>query len=100
MAVALSTSSLHQQREKLKLYKRYLPSLELKRQQLTAEYKKAEGELAEAERGADAASKSLASLLPILGAARIKLSGVVTIKSIDVAEESVLGLRLPTLRNV
>jgi V/A-type H+-transporting ATPase subunit D len=100
MAVALSKSSLQQQREKLKLYRRYLPSLELKRQQLTAEYKKAQQELADAERGADAASRSLAALLPILGAARIELKGVVTIKTIDVAEEHVLGLKLPTLRDV
>jgi V/A-type H+-transporting ATPase subunit D len=100
MAVALSKSSLQQQREKLKLYQRYLPSLELKRQQLTAEYKKAVQELEEAERGADAASRSLQALLPILGGARMQLKGIVTIRNIDVAEEPVLGLRLPTLRNV
>jgi V/A-type H+-transporting ATPase subunit D len=38
--------------------------------------------------------------LPILGAARIKPSGVVRIRRIDVAEEHVLGLRLPALRHV
>jgi V/A-type H+-transporting ATPase subunit D len=50
MAVALSKSSLQQQREKLRLFERFLPSLELKRQQLMAEYKKALEALAEAER--------------------------------------------------
>ncbi len=50
-AFALNKSSLQQQREKLRLFERFLPSLELKRQQLTAEYKKAALALAEAEQG-------------------------------------------------
>jgi V/A-type H+-transporting ATPase subunit D len=100
MAVALSKSSLQQQRERLRLLQRYLPSLDLKRQQLTVEYKKAAQVLSEAEEGATSASRSLATLLPILGAARIKPSGVVRIRSIDVVEEHVLGLRLPALRRV
>jgi V/A-type H+/Na+-transporting ATPase subunit D len=100
MAIALSKSSLQQQRERLRLLKRYLPSLDLKRQQLTMEYKKAAQMLAEAEQGAATASRSLAALLPILGAARIKPTFVVRIRKIDVREEHVLGLRLPALRDV
>ena len=100
MAVALSKSSLQQQREKLRLFKRFLPSLELKRQQLTAEYKKAGQALVDAERGADQASRSLTSLLPILGATPMKLSGLVRVRRVDLVEEDVLGLRLPTLRAV
>ena len=100
MAVALSKSSLQQQRDKLRLFERFLPSLELKRQQLTAEYKKAQEALAEAEQGADRASRSLTDLLPILGSTPMKLSGLVRVRRVDVAEENVLGLRLPTLRAV
>src|SRR4029434_8903624 len=84
----------------LRLFERFLPSLELKRQQLTAEYKKAMQVLAEAEQGADQASRSLIALLPILGSSSMKLSGLVRIRRIDIAEEDVLGLRLPTLRAV
>jgi V/A-type H+/Na+-transporting ATPase subunit D len=98
--IALSKSSLQQQRDKLRLFERFLPSLELKRQQLTAEYKKATQVLAEAEQGADQASRSLIALLPILGSSSMKLSGLVRIRRIDIAEEDVLGLRLPTLRAV
>ncbi len=65
--IALSKSSLQQQRDRLRLFERFLPSLELKRQQLTAEYKKAVQVLAEAEQGADQASRALMALLPILG---------------------------------
>ena len=72
----------------------------MKRQQLTVEHKKAVLVLAEAEAGAANASRSLAALLPLLGAARIKPSGVVRIRTIDVTEEHVLGLRLPALKDV
>jgi V/A-type H+/Na+-transporting ATPase subunit D len=98
--IALSKSSLQQQRDRLRLFERFLPSLELKRQQLTAEYKKALQVLAEAEQGAEQASRSLPALLPILGSTPMKLSGLIRIRRVDVAEEDVLGLRLPTLRAV
>lgn len=100
MAISLSKSSLQQQQEKLRLYNRFLPSLELKRQQLSAEYKKAAQALAEAEQGADKASRSLTALLPVLGSTPMKLTNLVRVRRIDVAEEDVLGLRLPTLRAV
>ena len=95
--IALSKSSLQQQRDSLRLFERFLPSLELKRQQLTAEYKKALHVLAEAEQGAEQASRSLPALLPILGSVRMELSGLIRIRRVEVAEEDVLGLRLPTL---
>lgn len=98
--IALSKSSLQQQRDKLRLFQRFLPSLELKRQQLTAEYKKAAQALSEAEQGEDRASRSLTGLLPILGSTPMKLSGLVRVRRLELAEENVLGLRLPTLRAV
>jgi len=100
MAVALSKSSLKQQLDRLQLLERFLPSLELKRQQLTAELKKATGVLAEAEGAAAQAGKSLAALLPLLGSSETKLSGLVRVKRVEVVEEDVLGLRLPALRHV
>src|SRR5215467_6251750 len=98
--ITLSKSSLQQQRDKRQLFERFLPSLELKRQQLTAEYKKAMQVLTEAEQGADQASRSLSALLPILGSSSMPLSGLVRIRRLDIVEEDVLGLRLPTLRAV
>jgi V/A-type H+/Na+-transporting ATPase subunit D len=98
--ISLSKSSLQQQRDKLRLFERFLPALDLKRQQLTAESKKAMQVLAEAEQGADKASRSLTGLLPILGSATMKLSGLVSVRRVDIGEEDVLGVRLPALRTV
>ena len=98
--LSLNKSSLQQQRGKLGLFERFLPSLDLKRQQLTAEYKKSVQVLAEAEQGAGKASRSLTGLLPILGSATMKLSGLVRIRRVDIGEEDVLGVRLPALKSV
>ncbi|HEX9492161.1 MAG TPA: V-type ATP synthase subunit D, partial [Thermoanaerobaculia bacterium] len=98
--LSLNKSSLQQQRGKLGLFERFLPSLDLKRQQLAAEYKKSVQVLAEAEQGAGKASRSLTGLLPILGSATMKLSGLVRIRRIDIGEEDVLGVRLPALKSV
>ena len=98
--LSLNKSSLQQERGNLQLFERFLPSLDLKRQQLTAESKKAMQVLAEAEEGADKASRSLAGLLPILGSATMKLSGLVRIRRVDISEEDVLGVSLPVLRGV
>ena len=45
----LSKSGLQKQREDLRLYQRVLPSLDLKRMQLSAELKRARQQLDEAE---------------------------------------------------
>jgi len=97
---SLNKSSLQQQRDKLRLFERFLPSLDLKRQQLTAEYKKSVQVVAEAEQGAGKASRALTGLLPILGSATLKLSGLVRIRRVDIGEEDVLGVRLPALKSV
>jgi V/A-type H+-transporting ATPase subunit D len=97
-ALALSKSSLHQQRGKLQLFERFLPALELKRQQLTAEYHRAQDTLREDELAAERGTALLRALLPILGSASINLSGLVRVRRLEIVEESVLGVRLPALR--
>lgn len=97
-ALALSKSSLHQQRGKLQLFERFLPALELKRQQLTAEYHRAQDTLREDELAAERGTGLLRALLPILGSASMNLSGLVRVRRLEIVEESVLGVRLPALR--
>jgi V/A-type H+/Na+-transporting ATPase subunit D len=96
--IALSKSSLQEQRTRLALFQRFLPSLELKRQQLTTEYHKAQQTLADATRDVEQSSRSLSGLLAILGSTSMKLSGLVRLRRIDLAEEHLLGVRLPALR--
>ena len=98
--VALNKSSLAQQRNQLKLFQRFLPSLDLKRQQLLTEQKKALHELAAAEKEIQDLTNSLTGLMEPLGAYQIELTGLVTIDSVVVDEENIVGAKLPIAREV
>ena len=98
--VALNKSSLAQQRSQLKLFQRFLPSLDLKRQQLLTEQKKAQQQLAEAKTEIEELTHSLTGLMEPLGAYAIELSGLVTIDSVVVDEENIVGAKLPIAREV
>jgi V/A-type H+-transporting ATPase subunit D len=98
--VAINKSSLAQQRHQLRLFERFLPSLDLKRQQLLTEQKTAQRLLAEAEQNVDQLTRSLTGLLEPLGAYEIDLAGLVSIDSVVVEEENIVGARLPIAREV
>jgi V/A-type H+-transporting ATPase subunit D len=98
--VALNKSSLKQQRDLLGLYKRYLPSLDLKRRQLLTEFKAAQQKLAEADSAIDELNASLEGLMELLGASTLDLAGLVSIDSVQVDEQNVLGVKLPVAREV
>jgi hypothetical protein len=67
--LALSKTSLQQQRDKLRLFELFPATPELKRQQSRRSTRRLRV-LAQAEQGADQASHSLTDLLPILAARR------------------------------
>jgi len=98
--VAINKSSLAQQRSQMRLFQRFLPSLDLKRQQLRTEQKEAQRQLAEAQEEIDELTRSLTGLMEPLGAYEIDLTGLVTIDSVVVEEENIVGARLPVAREV
>lgn len=98
--VAINKSSLATERNQLRLFQRFLPSLDLKRQQLLTEQKQAQRQLAEAEQEIDELTRSLTGLIEPLGAYEIDLSGLVSIDSVVIEEENIVGARLPVVREV
>jgi V/A-type H+-transporting ATPase subunit D len=98
--LATNKSSLKRQRDQLTLFRRFLPSLDLKRQQLLTEQKKAQQQLAEAERQIEALTQSLTGLMEPLGAYQMDLFGLVTIDSVVIEEENIVGAHLPVAREV
>ena len=98
--LAINKSSLKHQRDQLTLFQRFLPSLDLKRQQLLTEFKASQQELAEDEAALGALDESLAGIFEPLGAYEIDLVGLVTIDQIIVEEENIVGVRLPVARQV
>jgi len=98
--LALNKSSLKRERDRLETYQRFLPSLDLKRQQLLVEYKTAERALAARRREIDQQIASLEGLLALLGATTMELSEYVGVRAVEVGEENVIGVRLPVLRRL
>ena len=98
--LAANKSTLKAQRDKLKLYRKFLPSLEMKKQQLLTEFQKARAELKEAEQETEQLTASLGELMKPLGASQMDLRGLVTIDSVVVVEENMVGARLPVAREV
>ena len=98
--VAINKSSLANQRKQLRLFQRFLPSLDLKRQQLLTEHKQAEKQLAETECKYNELVQSLTGLMEPLGSYEIDLSGLVTIHSVVIEEENIVGARLPVFGEV
>ncbi|MBO1924163.1 V-type ATP synthase subunit D [Thiomicrorhabdus sp. 6S3-12] len=93
--IALNKTALKQSRDKLGMYKRYLPSLDLKRQQLMLELQKAR---AETDAHLQAIEEHLAQAqdwIGLLANADIKVNGLVKVTGIDEAEQNLLGVTLP-----
>jgi V/A-type H+-transporting ATPase subunit D len=98
--LTLSKSGLQKQREDMRLYERVLPSLDLKRMQLSAELKRARQQLAEAEAEVETLNKRVADQLPMLANRAIDVSGLVQVESFQIEEENLVGVKLPALVEV
>jgi V/A-type H+-transporting ATPase subunit D len=98
--LALNKSSLKTERDRLETYERFLPSLDLKRQQLLAEFKGAEAALAARRREIEELMTTLEGLRALLGSTTMDLSNYVRVRAVEVGEENVIGVRLPVLSRV
>ncbi len=96
----LSKSALQNERNQLKLYESTLPSLDLKRRQLTVELDKARRELAETQRAVDELETTIGQQLPMLANPDIEVGGLVKMTDFDLGEENVVGVRLPILNRI
>jgi len=98
--LALNKSSLKAERDRLKTFQRFLPSLDLKRQQLMVEFKNAQRVFRATRRETEELIASLEGLLALLGASTMDLSNYVKIRAVELGEENVVGVKLPVLRGV
>ncbi len=96
----LSKQSMHHQQEQLKLYKRLLPSLDLKRRQLTMEAQKAQEEHAAAVAQIDALETRIGEELPMLADEGLHLRDLVVVKGYKLGEQNIVGVRLPVLESL
>jgi len=98
--VTLNKSELQKEQEKLRLYRRLLPSLDLKRRQLALELGRARDGLAGSRRALQELAGRTARQLPMLARREDPLSGLVKVRSVQVTEQNVAGVDLPVLGSV
>ncbi len=96
----LSKSSLSKQTASLKTYKQFLPSLDLKRQELMAQRARVVQILAQTREEIQRQMQAIAEELPMLSNDKVDLRDLVTIKGIDLGQESIMGAHLPVLADV
>lgn len=98
--LSLNKAQLAREMNDLSMYGRFLPALDLKRQQLMAERKKAETRLTEID--ADIASRfeTIGAEIPMLADRAIDLEGLVRLKTARIGERNVVGQRLPVLDGI
>ena len=96
----LSKSALSREQKNLRTYKRFLPSLDLKRQQVMAERNKAARQLAQTRREIDALRKAAGDINPMLANRDVELTDLARITDVRLDVENVVGTRLPTLTTV
>lgn len=95
--LALNKTTLKQQRDRLQMFQRFLPSLELKRQQLLVELQKARSSLEARRRDVEQIYDDPRGLLSLLGSSELNLSGLVQVRGARIDRENVLGVELPVL---
>jgi V/A-type H+-transporting ATPase subunit D len=96
----LSKASLQQERTKLRLYEKLLPSLELKRRQLTMALEKARQEYAATQEEVERLEARVGAELPMLANTEIELKGLVEMTAFELGQQNVVGVRLPLLKQV
>ncbi|MGE4372219.1 MAG: V-type ATP synthase subunit D [Xanthobacter sp.] len=98
--VTLSKSQLSREKENLASYRRYLPALDLKRQQLMAERNRARIARAELGQSMRRAIEEAGASLPMMAEHRLDLKGLVTLEEVIIDMQNVAGVRLPQVRDV
>jgi V/A-type H+-transporting ATPase subunit D len=98
--LALNKASLARESKRLKIYQRYLPSLDLKRRQLIAERIKAKQVLEHTRHEIEQIRYRASRDLPMLANEAIDLAGLARITDVAIVDENLLGTVLPKLTAV
>lgn len=97
---SLGKKDLQKEKQRFKLYLKLLPSIDLKRTQLVAEQLKAKNERAVLKKESDEIAAEVAKTLPMIANRDVKLEGLVKISSFVIEEQSVVGIKVPYLKEV
>ncbi|PPC89287.1 MAG: V-type ATP synthase subunit D [Methylobacter sp.] len=97
---SFSKAALHKEVAQLKRYQQFLPSLDLKRQQLIGQRYKVAARVAELEQEIARQRQFVAENLPMMADQRITLEGLVSVSAIEIGHENNAGVNLPVLKRL
>jgi V/A-type H+-transporting ATPase subunit D len=103
MTLALNKSTLKDQRDQLRTFARFLPALDLKRQQLLSVLKQSRKERDEIHATCVAYQARVEQIYPLLGsstAATRNLASLVRIRTVKIGQQNMLGTTLPVAEEV
>ena len=98
--LSLTKASLTKQKKQLKTFEKVLPSLDLKRRQLSAEHNKAKKLLAQTQRQLTAIETEIADKLPMLSNQLVDLTDILQVTEVELVEENVMGTWLPKIKQI
>ncbi|OED42900.1 V-type ATP synthase subunit D [Endozoicomonas sp. (ex Bugula neritina AB1)] len=98
--VALNKSALNKEKRSLKTFNRYLPALELKRQQLMMERKKAEVALVESREHLKEVEELVKRQLPMLAHSDVPVDNLVRVTNVELTEENIVGTAVPLVKDI
>lgn len=98
--VTLSKAQLSKEKENLASFRRYLPAIDLKRQQLMSARARARRTIAELAAKVEQAIAAAGEAIPMMADNRIELKGLVRIGEVKLGTLNVTGVRLPRLEDI
>lgn len=96
----LGKKDLQKEKQRLKLYLKVLPSLDLKRTQLIAEQARSRSEMTVLKRESQQVIADVAKTLPMIANRDVKLEGLLKISSCVIEERNLFGIKVPFLKEV
>ncbi len=98
--LSLTKASLTKQKGLFKTFQDVLPSLDLKRRQLSAEQVKVRKILAECQQKLEALEQGIAQEIPMMSNELVNLENIVKVTEVELVKENVVGTRLPKVKEV
>ena len=95
MAIKLTKNELKNQKESLKMFQRYLPTLQLKKQQLQTEIRTIEARAKEVRSNRDALHKEFEQWIAVFGETGVFTPDILKVKDIRTSTGDVAGVSIP-----
>ena len=95
MAIKLTKNELKNQKESLKMFQRYLPTLQLKKQQLQTEIRTIEAHAREVRLNRDALHKEFEQWIAVFGETHVFTPDILQVKEIRTSTGNIAGVSIP-----